>query len=147
MEASDPFGLERFVQAQATTYEQALAEISRGEKRSHWMWFIFPQLRGLGHSPTARHYALRGPDEARAYLAHPLLGPRLVACASAALRVEGRTAADIFGTVDALKLRSCATLFACVAPPDSVFARLLARYYGGQPDGRTLELLGTSETG
>ena len=138
----DPFELDRFLHAQETSYERALAEISDGRKRSHWMWYIFPQFEGLGLTPTSRRYAIRSLDEARAYLAHPVLGPRLLACAEAALRVEGQSANDIFGSPDDLKLRSCATLFGCVSPPDSAFDRILRKYYGGERDGRTLQLLG-----
>src|SRR5581483_1128089 len=130
----DPFDLDRFVRAQEGTYERALAEVRAGRKRTHWMWFVFPQLDGLGSSPTARHYAIKSLAEARAYLAHPVLGPRLVECAEAVVGVEGRSAHDIFGSPDDLKLRSCATLFACVAPPGSVFDRLLAKYYSGERD-------------
>lgn len=138
----DPFDLDRFVQAQADDYERALAEIAAGRKVSHWMWYIFPQLAGLGTSHLAMRYAVRSLDEARAYLAHPLLGPRLIECAEAAMAVEGRTANDIFGFPDDLKLRSCATLFAVVSPPGSAFERVLAKFYRGERDERTLELLG-----
>jgi uncharacterized protein (DUF1810 family) len=142
--AADPFDLERFLNAQAGSYDRALAEIRAGHKRSHWMWFVFPQLDGLGHSSTAKHYAVRTLDEARAYLDHPVLGPRLRECAEAAARVEGRSAVEVFGYPDDLKLRSSATLFACVSPPGSVFHRLLDRYFDGRPDERTLRLLGAS---
>src|SRR4051794_21860819 len=139
--SSDPFNLARFVEAQADDYDRALAEIEGGRKRSHWMWFVFPQLAGLGFSSTAQFYAITSLGEARAYLAHPVLGPRLLACAEAALRVEGNSANDIFGSPDDLKLRSSATLFAEVSPPGSVFERLLAKYYAGERDPRTLTLL------
>lgn len=138
--SADPFDLKRFVSAQEGDYARALAEVRAGRKRTHWMWYVFPQLDGLGSSSTARFYALKSADEARAYLAHPLLGPRLLECSEAALAVEGRTASAIFGFPDDLKLRSCATLFAHISPPDSVFAQLLAKYFDG-PDARTLELL------
>lgn len=137
----DPFQLARFVEAQRGTYDDALAEVSAGRKRSHWMWFIFPQLRGLGHSSMAQHYGLSGADEARAYLAHPVLGPRLVEICQALLAVNGRTAHDIFGTPDDLKLRSCVTLFAQVSPTGSVFHQLLEKYYAKAMDDRTLQLL------
>jgi uncharacterized protein (DUF1810 family) len=137
---SDIFDLTRFVNAQAPVYETALAEIRSGRKRSHWMWFIFPQLAGLGSSDTARHFAIRSREEAEAYLRHAVLGPRLLTCANATLDVEGRSAHDIFGNPDDMKLRSSATLFAAVSEPDSVFHRLIARYFGA-PDERTLELL------
>lgn len=142
MPPPDPFDLDRFVQAQADDYERAVAEIAAGRKVSHWMWYIFPQLAGLGTSHLAQRYAVRSLDEARAYLAHPLLGPRLIACAEAAIGVEGRTANDIFGFPDDLKLRSSATLFALVTPPGSAFERVLAKFYRGERDERTLALLG-----
>jgi uncharacterized protein (DUF1810 family) len=145
--AEEPHDLARFVRAQESSYEQALTEVRGGRKRSHWMWYIFPQLAGLGFSSTAQFYAVQSLEEARAYLAHPVLGPRLLACAEAALGVEGRTAHEIFGSPDDLKLRSCATLFACVTPPDSVFARLLAKYYRGERDPKTLQLLGMDAGG
>lgn len=137
----DPHDLGRFVRAQADDYADALAEIRAGRKRSHWMWYVFPQFDGLGSSPTSRHYAIKSVAEAAAYLAHPVLGPRLVECAEAALAVEGRSAYEIFGSPDDLKLRSSATLFESVSPPGSVFARLLDRYFGGTRDDRTLRLL------
>jgi uncharacterized protein (DUF1810 family) len=145
--AGDPFDLDRFVHAQAASYDRALAEVRAGRKRSHWMWYIYPQLDGLGSSPMARRYAIRSLAEAEAYLRHPVLGPRLLACAEAALAVDGRSAYDIFGSPDDLKLRSCATLFACVTPPGSVFDRLLAKYYGGMRDEKTLRLLGIDPAG
>lgn len=138
----DPYNLNRFVQAQAGVYERVLAELRAGAKRSHWMWFIFPQLAGLGWSPTARLYAIQSLHEARAYLEHPVLGPRLRECAEEVLGVEGRSAHQIFGSPDDLKLRSCATLFAQVSPEGSVFHQLLDRYYEGEPDARTLDLIG-----
>jgi len=143
MSADDPYDLNRFVQAQAGVYERALGEIRRGEKRSHWIWYIFPQIDGLGFSSMSKRYAIKGLEEAKAYLEHPILGPRLLECAEAAMCVEGRSANEIFGSPDDLKLRSCATLFACVSPPGSVFERLLAKYYGGEQDAKTLRLSGT----
>ena len=140
--ANDPYDLGRFVQAQRGDFERALAELRGGRKRTHWMWYIFPQLDGLAFSPTSKHYAIKSIEEARAYLEHPVLGPRLLECAEAVLLVSGRSATEIFGSPDDLKLRSCATLFACVSPPGSVFDRLLDRYYGGERDPRTLQLLG-----
>jgi len=142
MTTDDPYDLSRFIWAQEDDYRRALAEIHGGRKRTHWMWYIFPQLAGLGFSATARHYALRGRAEAEAYLAHPVLGPRLVTCAEAVLGLSGRTAREIFGTPDDLKLRSCATLFAQLASPDSVFHQLIEVYFDGEADGRTLALLG-----
>lgn len=138
----DPYDLRRFVRSQESDYERALSEIRGGKKRTHWMWYIFPQFDGLAFSSTSKFYAIKSLAEAEAYLNHPILGPRLLACAEAAFGVEGRTAAEIFGSPDDLKLRSCATLFACVSPPGSVFERLLAKYYRGERDGRTLKLLG-----
>lgn len=139
---TDPYDLRRFVEAQAHVYERALAEINGGRKRTHWMWFIFPQIDGLGFSSTAKKYAIKSADEARAYLDHPVLGPRLLECAEAVLRIEGRTAEEIFGTPDDLKLSSCATLFACVLPQSSVFARLIDKFYQGECDNKTQDLLG-----
>jgi uncharacterized protein (DUF1810 family) len=140
----DPYNLSRFLQAQEGDYERALSEIRGGQKRTHWMWYIFPQLDGLALSSTSKHYSIKGVEEARAYLDHPVLGPRLRECAEAVVRVGGRSAAAIFGSPDDLKLRSCATLFACVSPPGSVFDRLLEKYYGGRRDDKTLRLLGIS---
>jgi uncharacterized protein (DUF1810 family) len=140
---SDPHDLARFIEAQEGIYDQALAEIRRGRKASHWMWFVFPQLAGLGSSPTARRFAIQDRAEAEAYLAHPVLGQRLIECGEAALAAEGRTAFEVFGSPDDLKLRSSATLFARVSPAGSVFERVLARYFDGKADERTLRLLGT----
>jgi len=141
---SDPHDLNRFVQAQANDYEQALAEIRRGRKQSHWMWYVFPQFDGLGFSSMSRRYAIRTAAEAEAYLSHPVLGGRLIECAKAVLAVGGRSAFDIFGTPDDAKLKSCATLFAHVSPEGSVFHRVLDTYFQGERDDRTLELLRTS---
>ena len=127
--ANDPFDLARFTAAQEAVYDDALAEIRSGQKRSHWMWFVFPQLSGLGHSAMSKHFAIKSAQEAETYLRHPVLGRRLIECAEAALAVEGRTARAIFGTPDDLKLRSCATLFAAVPNADPVFARLLEKYF------------------
>jgi uncharacterized protein (DUF1810 family) len=139
--SDDAYDLARFIKAQEGTYYHALAEIRRGRKESHWMWFIFPQFRGLGRSSVSQLYAIKSADEARAYLAHPLLGTRLMECAEAVLAVAGRSADDIFGTPDDLKLRSCATLFATVSPPDSVFHRIIDKYFHGESDDVTLALL------
>ena len=138
----DPHELRRFVRAQESDYERALSEIKSGRKRTHWMWYIFPQIDGLAFSSTSKHYAIKSLAEARAYLDHPILGPRLLECAEAVVGVEGRSATEIFGSPDDLKLRSCATLFACVLPPGSAFDRLLTTYYRGERDRTTLELLG-----
>jgi uncharacterized protein (DUF1810 family) len=135
------FDLERFVQAQQAVYAAVCAELRAGAKRSHWMWFIFPQLRGLGSSPSAQHYGLASLAEARAYLDHPVLGARLRECTRCLLLLEGRSAAEILGYPDELKLRSCLTLFERAAPQEELFGEALRKYYGGQPDVRTLELL------
>ena len=140
--AGDPYDLNRFLRAQEDDYAQALAEVQSAQKRSHWMWYIFPQMEGLGFSSTSRRYAIKSLEEATAYLHHPVLGPRLTACAEAAIGVTGRSARDIFGSPDDLKLHSCATLFACVAPAGSVFEQLLDKYFQGQRDHKTLVLLG-----
>lgn len=139
--ADDPGELARFVRAQGDVYEQALAEIRGGHKRTHWMWFVFPQLDGLGSSPTAKLYAIKSAGEAVAYLAHPVLGPRLQECVQALLVLEGKSASDIFGFPDDLKLRSCATLFGTISPPGSIFQRLLEKYFPDGPDPATLRLL------
>jgi len=140
--ADDPYDLARFVEAQQRDYERALSEIHAGRKRSHWMWYVFPQIEGLGSSSTSRYYAIKGADEARAYLAHPILGPRLLECAEALLQLTGRSAHDIFGSPDDLKLRSCATLFASVSQEDSALHRVLDKYFAGERDEGTLQRLG-----
>ena len=129
------------MRAQSGAYERALEEVRAGRKQSHWMWFVFPQFEGLGSSPMAREYSIKSVDEARAYLSHPVLGPRLQAIAEVALGVEGRSAHDIFGSPDDWKLRSCATLFARMSPPGSVFERILDKYFDGAPDEKTLRLM------
>ncbi len=137
----DPYDLTRFVDAQEGDYDRALSEIRGGRKQSHWMWYVFPQYAGLGFSPTSARYAIRSIAEAEAYLRHPVLGPRLLAIAQATLDLEGLSASDVFGSPDDMKLRSCATLFAAVSPPGSVFEQLLEHYFGGERDERTLELM------
>ena len=137
----DPYELRRFTDAQEDASARAPQELRAGRKRSHRMWYVFPQVDGLGVSAMSRRYAIRSLAEAEAYLADPVLGPRLVACGEAVLAIEGRSAREIFGSPDDQKLRSCATLFAQVSPPGSVFARLLARFFGGAPDDRTLQLI------
>lgn len=132
MPDADPFELMRFVDVQEGLYPQVRHELGRGRKETHWMWFIFPQIAGLGESVIANRYAISGVDEARAYLAHPILGPRLRECAEAVLAVEGGTAEAILGHPDCLKLRSCVTLFDLVSPPGSVFRRVLDQFYDGQ---------------
>ena len=139
--SNDPYDLSRFLQAQARDYEQALREIKNGQKRSHWIWFVFPQFDGLALSSTSQRYSIKSLDEARAYLAHPVLGHRLLECLEAVLRVGGRSAHEIFGSPDDMKVRSCATLFACVSPSGSLFERLLKCYFSSERDGKTLELL------
>ncbi len=138
----DPYDLGRFVRAQEDDYRRALSEIRGGRKRSHWIWYIFPQIDGLGFSSTSRRYAIKSLAEAEAYLKHPVLGPRLAECAEAALAVEGQSASAIFGFPDDMKLRSCATLFAQVSEEGSVFHRLLDKYFPSGPDPKTLQLLG-----
>lgn len=139
---TDPFGLSRFVDAQATIYDRALAELRAGAKRSHWMWFVFPQLEGLGRSPTARFYAISGREEARAYLAHHLLGARLRECTQAMLALAGeRTPLDILGPVDALKFRSSMTLFEAAADNPAPFSAALDRLCDGERDRATLDRL------
>ena len=138
----DPFDLSRFTSAQKGIYDSVLAELRGGRKRTHWMWFIFPQIEGLGHSPTAEYYAIKSVEEARQYLNHPILGARLLECAEAVLAVEGRSVAEIFGYPDDLKLKSSMTLFASVAQnPHSVFIPVLEKYFQGEQDDRTLQLL------
>ena len=137
----DPFDLGRFISAQEGIYDSVLAELRRGQKRSHWMWFIFPQIDGLAHSSTSKHYAIKSIEEARQYLNHPVLGTRLLECAETVLAVEGRSVSEIFGYPDDLKLKSSMTLFAYVAEPHSVFVRVLDKYFQGEQDFRTLDLL------
>ncbi|QFI64960.1 hypothetical protein EKH55_0086 [Sinorhizobium alkalisoli] len=138
---SEAFDLERFLKAQEGVYDIALAELRAGAKRSHWMWFIFPQIRGLGHSPTAQYYALSSMDEAIAYLRHPLLGRRILECTEAVNALKGRGALEIFGRPDDLKFRSSMTLFEAAAPTVGAFARALERYFEGIRDARTIDIL------
>lgn len=139
--AEDPFDLERFVRAQAPIYADALAELAAGCKQSHWMWFVFPQIEGLGFSETTKRYSIKSIDEARAYLAHPLLGARLLECTRTVLALDGRTATEVFGRPDDMKLQSSMTLFAAVSPVASVFSDVLEKYFEGQRDPRTVALL------
>lgn len=134
--------LSRFLKAQEQDYEQALREIRSGRKRSHWMWYIFPQIQGLGFSPTAQYYAIRDLQEARDYLAHPVLGARLKEISSALLDLNGLSASKIFGYPDDLKLRSSMTLFRMADLNEPVFLEVLEKYYDGKPDARTVELAG-----
>ena len=133
--------LERYIKAQAPVYAQALAELKRGHKQSHWMWYVFPQIAGLGHSSMSHTYAIQSREEARDFLAHPVLGARLRECCQAVLAVEGRTAHEIFRSPDDLKFRSCMTLFAQAAPEEALFRDLLDKYFDGKADSATLELL------
>ena len=133
--------LERFVEAQEAVYARALTELRAGKKQSHWMWFIFPQIAGLGHSAMAQMYAIASLDEARVYLAHPLLGTRLRECCEVVMAIEGKTAHQIFGSPDDLKFRSCLTLFAHAAPDEVLFRDLLEKYYNGEEDELTLQKL------
>ena len=142
MPKNDPYNLNRFITAQEGIFENILAELSKGQKRTHWMWFIFPQIEGLGYSETSRYYSIKSPDEAREYLNHPVLGARLLKCCEILLGTKGKTASEIFGPPDDLKFKSSMTLFACVAEPDSVFARVLEKYFDGKHDKRTEVLLG-----
>ena len=137
----DPFDLSRFVSAQSDIYAEALAELKTGRKRSHWMWYVFPQIAGLGYSSTTRLYAIKSAEEARQYLRHPVLGTRLRECVQTLLAIEGRSASAIFGFPDELKLKSSMTLFASVTSPGSDFVRMLDKYFGGERDANTLDLL------
>jgi uncharacterized protein (DUF1810 family) len=144
---ADPYGLERFVAAQnqGGTYDAAVDELRAGRKRSHWMWFVFPQIAGLGQSPTSRTYAISSLEEARAYVAHDVLGPRLIECARILCELEGRTATEIFGGIDAIKLRSSMTLFAYADSANPIFGQVLEAYFGGVPDEATERLLGVGD--
>jgi len=137
----DPYDLQRFIDAQHPVYEQVKRELAHGAKTSHWMWFVFPQLGALGRSATARHFGIASRDEALAYARHPLLGARLRECAGLVLAVKGRTAREIFGPTDELKLGSSMTLFEAVVPEEPLFGRVIDRYFDGRRDARTLELL------
>lgn len=137
----DPYHLDRFVRAQDRVFDHALAELRAGYKSSHWMWFIFPQIRGLGRSPVSTEYAISSREEARAYLQHPILGPRLKECTRLVLALEGRSVEDIFGSPDDMKFRSSMTLFAQVSPDDEIFQQALDKHFGGVPDRLTLERL------
>jgi uncharacterized protein (DUF1810 family) len=137
---TDPFELQRFIDAQAPVYTQAMSELRSGRKRSHWMWFIFPQIAGLGHSAMAHRYAIASRDEAVAYLKHPALGSRLRECTETVCGIEDRSIGEIFGSPDDLKFRSSMTLFAAVSP-DPEFPMAIAKFYDGTPDPKTLRLL------
>ena len=137
----DAFNLERFVAAQETIYPEVLLELERGHKRTHWMWFIFPQHVSLGMSATAKHFGIHSLQEAKAYLRHSVLGARLQECCGALMKLEGRSAHDIFGSPDDMKLRSCLTLFELAAPGEGVFAQCLEKYFAGRRDERTLAVM------
>ena len=137
----DPYDLARFAEAQSRVIEQVRAELRSGHKRGHWMWFIFPQIRGLGLSPTAVHYAIASREEAAAYLKHPILGPRLIECTQLMLAAKGRSSEQILGEIDSLKFRSSMTLFAEVTLKETVFQEALQKYFEGDPDPLTLEIL------
>jgi uncharacterized protein (DUF1810 family) len=141
MTGDDPFDLQRFLDAQADSYDRAFAELRAGRKTSHWIWYVFPQLKGLGLSQASQFYGLSGLDEARAFLAHPVLGPRLRECVEAMLATGDSAADDVLGFTDAMKFRSSMTLFAKAAPRDALFARALARFFNGEQDRKTLDLL------
>jgi uncharacterized protein (DUF1810 family) len=141
----DPFDLQRFVDAQRADYDRALREIRNGRKQSHWMWYVFPQFAGLGMSPTSQRYAIGSLAEASAYLAHPVLGPRLLECADVVLALRDRSALEVFGAPDDMKLRSSATLFAAVSPAGSAFHRIVEQYFGGDLDDRTRALIARAE--
>jgi len=138
---NDRFNLQRFVDAQARVYEEVRRELRAARKESHWMWFVFPQIAGLGQSPTSIRFAIASLEEAKAYLAHPVLGPRLRECSKLALDVEGKTARQIFGPIDEMKFRSSMTLFAAAAREEPLFSGCLEKYFGGEPDPATLERL------
>jgi uncharacterized protein (DUF1810 family) len=137
----DLYGLQRFVDAQQGVYEAACAELQIGRKQTHWMWFIFPQIRGLGRSPTAQRFAIASVEEAAAFLRHPVLGPRLRECTKLALAIDGHTIHEIFGSPDDLKFHSCMTLFAAVAPKETLFGAALQKFFAGTPDQATLDRL------
>jgi uncharacterized protein (DUF1810 family) len=143
--SSDPYDLERFVRAQATDYDQALSELREGKKRSHWMWYIFPQIEGLGLSPMSRQYSIKSAAEARAYFDHPILGPRLQECATVVYDIAGRSAFEILGAPDDMKLRSSATLFASISG-GGIFEQLIQKYFDGQHDEKTLQALKSTVT-
>ena len=146
MNTQDPYNLDRFLEAQASNYEDALAELHAGRKQTHWSWYVFPQVRGLGSSPASMRYSIRSRAEASAYLAHPVLGLRLRECVNAMLGQRGLTAAQILGDIDAQKFRSCLTLFLQVAPNEGVFSDALKKYFDGVPDAKTISLLGPAGT-
>ena len=138
---NDPYNLQRFLDAQKRVYDSVLSELRRGRKQGHWMWFVFPQIKGLGRSSMGSRFAIASPAEAKAYLQHPVLGPRLIECTQLVNAIEGRSVEQIFGYPDDLKFRSCMTLFAHAAADNQVFTSALQKYFGGEPDPLTLEWL------
>lgn len=136
-----PFDLKRFVEAQEDIYSRALSEIKNGRKQSHWMWFIFPQIEGLGFSPLSQKYAIKNRSEALAYLHHNLLGTRIIEVTNVLLELNGKSAFDIFGNPDTMKLKSCMTLFATVSPENSIFQQVLEKYFNGEQDNKTINIL------
>ena len=136
----DPYDLRRFTKAQRNTYDRVLAELRNGKKQTHWMWYIFPQIDGLGHSATSRRYAIKSIEEARQYLNHPVLGKRLLECVKVILAIEGRSISEIFGDPDDMKLKSSMTLFTCIPNSPSVLFRILDKYFNGNRDVKTLQL-------
>jgi uncharacterized protein (DUF1810 family) len=145
MNPDDPYDLDRFLSAQESVYERALAELKDGQKLTHWMWYIFPQVDGLGYSPTAMRYSIKSMEEARQYLDHPVLGKRLLECTEAVVALKGASASEIFGYPDDMKFKSSMTLFEKIAGPGSVFSSALDRYCHGERDAATLRLLEVSE--
>src|SRR6266550_4766638 len=141
MQPNQSAELSRFVRAQDEVYDTVLSELRSGRKTSHWMWFVFPQFAGLGTSEISQFYAIKSIGEARAYLEHPILGPRLTECSEALLSIRGRSAREIFGSPDDMKLKSCMTLLASISPVGSVFEKVLDHYYNGERDDRTLRLI------
>jgi len=142
MASDDPHDLNRFMKAQEAVFENVLTELGNGQKKSHWMWFIFPQIEGLGYSEISRYYSIKSMQEAREYLNHPILGPRLLKCTETVLALNGKTASEIFGSPDDMKFKSSMTLFACATESDSLFAQALDKYFDGERDKKTEFLLG-----
>jgi len=142
----DSYNLSRFISAQEGVFENVLTELRNGQKRTHWMWFIFPQINGLGQSATSKHYSIKNAEEARKYVNHPVLGERLLKCAELILAIDGKSALEIFGSPDDKKLKSSMTLFACVTDISSVFIHVLEKYFSGKRDRKTIYLLGSSST-
>ncbi len=138
----DPYNLNRFISAQDKIYETVIKELKNGKKQTHWMWYIFPQIDGLGTSATSKYYGIKSIEEAQQYLNHPVLGKRLLECAEIVITLEGKSIAEIFGFPDNLKLKSSITLFAYIAKPDSIFARIIDKYFEGEKDVKTLDILG-----